>query len=239
MTTAIDQAPIGSVGLSTVIRAPARISPRIGLGGGRVDRERVAEFKRMLVEDLRALPEPICVENQGSMILADGYHRVAALSELAREFPGDRRFQFVSIRIVNAPSGQQPAAYAYEIALECSAKGPLPLTRAEKQAAIARLVLEHPEWSDREVARRVGVDHKTVGSVRRRGYSPAGERPLRAGNGEGRSASAARVARIASQVVRYGDELAAEGSGVDYDEIVAEFAYRFGELHPATAREWV
>src|SRR6202020_1857411 len=114
MNTPFDQAPIGSVGLSTVIRAPARISPRTGLGGDRVDRERVAEFKRCRGGALRGRPEPICVENQGSMILADGYHRVAALSELACEFPGDRRFQFVSIRIVNAPSGQQPAAYAYE-----------------------------------------------------------------------------------------------------------------------------
>jgi hypothetical protein len=209
------------------------------LGAARVDAGRVAEFKRMLVEDLRALPEPICVESQGSMILADGYHRIAALAELAREFPGDRRFEFVSVRVVTAPSGQLPAAYAYEIALECSAKGPLPLTRADKHTAIVRLLEARPTASNREIARLVGVSHHTV-EVRRReigGQSPTHETVNLAGS-RAASTSPARVARIAAQIVRYGDELGAQDSDVDYDEIVAELACSCRERHLATACEW-
>jgi ParB-like chromosome segregation protein Spo0J len=185
------------------------------------------------------MPEPICVESQGSLILADGHHRLAALAQLAREHPGDRRFEFISVRVANTPSGQLPAAYAYEIALACSAKGPLPLTRAEKHAAIARLLVEHPEWSDREIARRVGVDNKTVGSLRKLRNSSADDGSLRDRNGAAASTSPARVARIAAQIVRYGVELGAEGSDVEYDEIVAVLADRFRELHPRTARNWV
>jgi hypothetical protein len=234
-----DHLPIGSVPLHTIIRDPEHVSPRVGLGGARVSAERVAEFKQMLGEDLQALPEPICVENQGALILADGHHRLAALCQLAREHPGDRRFEFVSVRVANTPSGQLPAAYAYEIALECSARGPLPLTRAEKRAAITRLLGEHPECSDREIARRVGVDHKTVGSLRKRGNSPADDGSVHDQNGAPASTSPTRVARIAAQVVRCGVELGAEGSDVEYDEIVAELADRFRGFHPRTARNWV
>lgn len=192
----------------------------------------------MLVEDLRALPEPICVEYQGSMMLADGYHRFAALSELAREFPGDRRFQFVSIRIVNTPSGQQPGAFAYEVALERSANGPLPLTRAEKRAAIERLVIERPEWSNRDIARRVGVDHKTVGAVRKRGNSPSHGPGIEETPTARSPSSAARLSRIATRLVSYGDELGTEDSEVDNDDLVAVLASTFRRLHPTTASDW-
>ena len=239
MSAPFDQCPVGSVGLATIVRDPEHVSPRVGLGGARVNAERVEEFKQMLAEDLRALPEPICVENQGSLILADGHHRLAALAQLAREHPGDRRFEFVSVRVANTPPGQTPATYAYEIALACSAKGPLPLTRGEKHAAIARLVAEHPEWSDREIARRVGVDHKTVGSLRARGIPQPDDGSLHRQTGAGgASTSPVRVGRIAAQIVRYGDELGAEDSDLDYDEIVAELTYKYRELHPTTARDW-
>jgi hypothetical protein len=240
VTVSFDQLPIGSVSLTRIIRDPEHVSPRIGLSGRWVDCERVRGFKQLLVEDLRALPEPICVESQGALILADGHHRLAALEELARELPGDRRFEFVSVRIANTPPGQTPAAYAYEIAVECSAKGPLPLTRAEKQAAIERLIVEHPGWSDREIGRMVGVDHKTVGAARRRGISPPGTgAAMRDRHSAGVAAtSPARVARIAGQIVRYGHELGAEDSEVDYDEIVAELTNRSRSLHPTTASMW-
>ena len=234
-----DQCPIGSVRLETVIRDPEQVSPRRGLGAARVSAERVAEFKQMLGEDLRALPEPICVESQGSLILADGHHRVAALEQLAREYPGDRRFEFISIRVANTPSGLLPSAYAYEIALECSAKGPLPLTRAEKHVAIARLLEGRPTATNREIARLVGVSHHTVEARRREtgGQSPTRE-TVNSNGSRATSTSPARVARIAAQIVRYGVELGAEDSNVGYDETVAELAYKCRELHPTTARDW-
>jgi hypothetical protein len=40
------------------------------------------------------------------------------------------------------------------------------MTNAEKWDRIRQSLQEHPEWSDRQHAKALGVDHKTVGSVR-------------------------------------------------------------------------
>ena len=50
-----------------------------------------------------------------------------------------------------------------------------PLTRAEKQAAVLRLIEIRPGASDREIGRLAGVDHKTVGRLREWGISPPSE----------------------------------------------------------------
>src|SRR5437867_1669606 len=59
-----------------------------------------------------------------------------------------------------------PVQIAYENALKRAAFSSKPLTRSEKQAAIRRLITDRPNASDREIARMVGVDHKTVGRIR-------------------------------------------------------------------------
>lgn len=41
------------------------------------------------------------------------------------------------------------------------------LTREQRRALVAESIRAHPQLSDREHGRRVGVDHKTAGSVRR------------------------------------------------------------------------
>lgn len=43
----------------------------------------------------------------------------------------------------------------------------MPLTNEDKRAAVRRLLANHPDWSSREIARRVGCSHPTVESVRR------------------------------------------------------------------------
>lgn len=45
-------------------------------------------------------------------------------------------------------------------------KGGLGISRAEKQAAVLRAIAEHPGWSNRAIAKEIGVDHKTVGALR-------------------------------------------------------------------------
>lgn len=64
-----------------------------------------------------------------------------------------------------------PVEFTYREALKRSAFTAKPLTRAEKQQAVRRLLKANPQASDREIGRLVGVDHKTVGRARR-GISP-------------------------------------------------------------------
>ena len=70
---------------------------------------------------------------------------------------------------------------AIEFALGVNSKHGLRRTQADKRKAIT-CVLQDPEWSklsDREIGRRCGADHKTVGSIRRELTS--GEIPARTG----------------------------------------------------------
>ena len=39
-------------------------------------------------------------------------------------------------------------------------------THEDKRRAVRSMLERHPDWSDRRIAEHVGVDHKTVGSVR-------------------------------------------------------------------------
>ena len=39
--------------------------------------------------------------------------------------------------------------------------------RAERRDRGMAVLRDHPEWSDRRIAREVGVDHKTIGAWRR------------------------------------------------------------------------
>ncbi len=88
--------------------------------------------------------------------LADGFHRLAAAALAGRgEIPTDLR------------PGTVQDARRYAIGAN-QAHG-VRLTNADKRRKIG-MALDDPEWaslSDREIARRCGVDHKTVATVRR------------------------------------------------------------------------
>lgn len=43
----------------------------------------------------------------------------------------------------------------------------LPLSLADRKAAVARVLTTHPHWSDRKIASVTGLAHKTVGRIRR------------------------------------------------------------------------
>jgi ParB-like chromosome segregation protein Spo0J len=91
-------------------------------------------------------------------VLADGWHRLAALRRLgATEVP---------IAQVDA-QGHDAYEVAYQEGLRTAARQSLPLTRAEKEAAIKRLLVVGGR-SDRQIAALVGVAHTTVGRVRGR-----------------------------------------------------------------------
>ncbi len=116
-------------------------------------------------------PIEVIADPTGGFVVADGWHRVTALRALGAE-----RVQAV---VVSIPAGSDPVATAFLYAVARSAISAKPLTRAEKQAAVLRLIEIRPGASDREIGRLAGVDHKTVGRLRERGISPptAAERP--------------------------------------------------------------
>ncbi|HEY4019506.1 MAG TPA: ParB N-terminal domain-containing protein [Pseudonocardiaceae bacterium] len=107
---------------------------------------------RTLAEADAELP-PILV-HRSTMRVIDGAHRIAAArlrgadTIRARFFDGDD-------------------AAAFLLAVKSNVLQGLPLTLAERKLAAKRIVRTHPQWSDRAIAAVVGLDHKTVGSIRR------------------------------------------------------------------------
>jgi len=111
--------------------------------------------------------EPIVVVRigrHGCYFLIDGWHRVAA-AELAG-------ITHLPVRIVDLNSEQE----AYELAVRLSSRGKTPMTRAEKQTAVDRLLAAHPDWSDLAVAQLAGVSNHLVAARRRLLAEPPIER---------------------------------------------------------------
>lgn len=142
-TTQPEPLPIESITLDS------EIQPRQQL-----NQEVVAEYAEVMRQG--ATFPPVIVFFDGSKYwLADGFHRVNAKLSidgydiLVDLKPGSRREAFLYAAGANATHG-------------------LRRTNADKRRAITRLLLddEWSQWSSREIARRCGVDHKTVDKLR-------------------------------------------------------------------------
>jgi hypothetical protein len=159
----MDGSPLASIPLGQ-IRFSADAWPRAFL-----DSERVDDFTALYLEQgPAALPAPELVpDGSGGYLIGDGVHRIEAA--------GDAGLQAIPSRLLAVPVGVSPVEFAYLHALGRSAISSKPLSRAEKQEAIRRLLQLRPEDSDRAIALLVGVDHKTVGRIRR-GDSPTTRR---------------------------------------------------------------
>lgn len=107
---------------------------------------------RLLAETDADLP-PILVHRQ-TMRVIDGMHRLEAArlratpTIKAQFFDGDVEEAFV-------------------LAVETNVRHGLPLSLADRKAAALRILKAHPQWSDRAVAHKAGLTHKTVGTLRR------------------------------------------------------------------------
>jgi hypothetical protein len=106
-------------------------------------------------------PLVVVADGRGGYVLADGRHRYEARRRLGPDYA-------VVQAAVFDPDGRAPTDRAYELGLKFATVSAKPLTTAEKRAAIARLIDEFPELSNREIARLVGVSHSTVNEHRRR-----------------------------------------------------------------------
>jgi ParB-like chromosome segregation protein Spo0J len=128
-----------------------------------LDEERVEDFAALFNEQgPEALPALELVPvGPGRYLIGDGVHRCEAARRAG--------LTDVLARLVAPAADCDPVEFTYRHALGRSAVSALPLTRAEKQAAVKRLLEANPQASDREIGRLVGVDHKTVGRLRRGG----------------------------------------------------------------------
>lgn len=118
-------------------------SPRLG---GR-DEEHVARLAEVDGE----LP-PILVDRR-TMEVVDGAHRFMAAMLNGEES--------ISVEFFDGT-----AEDAFLCAVEANVKHGLPLSRADRRAAAARIIVSHPEMSDRAIAEVVGMAAKIVAEIR-------------------------------------------------------------------------
>lgn len=111
------------------------------------------EHVRTLAESGHEFP-PIIVQ-RGTMRVIDGVHRVAAAVIRGEEY--------VKVCYFDGTDDD-----AFLLAVIANAKHGLPLSLADRTAAAARIVLTHPDWSDRAIGAAAGLAHKTVAAVRLR-----------------------------------------------------------------------
>lgn len=135
-----------------------------------IDEERVEDFAALYKEQGPDALPPLELVPYGPSryLLGDGVHRHTAAGRVG--------LTSLPACLVPPAADLDPVEFTYRYALERSAISALPLTRAEKQRAVRRLLEANPQASDREIGRLVGVDHKTVGRVRR-GISPRAGMP--------------------------------------------------------------
>ena len=98
---------------------------------------------------------PPIVVHRSSMRVIDGMHRLRAA--LMR---GSDHIQAIFF------SGSEDDAFI--LAVRLNAAHGLPLSRADRAAAAARIIGSNPQWSDRAIASTTGLSDKTVASIRRR-----------------------------------------------------------------------
>ena len=123
-----------------------------------IDLKHVKLLEQQMEDGLKL--EPIIVFYDGeSYWLADGFHRWHAHHNQERE----------AIACI-IHQGSRRDAVLYSVGANAEHKPTLPRSRENKHRAVLTL-LQDPEWgkwSDREIAQRCKVDHKTVGKVRSR-----------------------------------------------------------------------
>ncbi|MFI6653663.1 hypothetical protein ACIBI8_39460 [Streptomyces sp. NPDC050529] len=144
------------------VRARAAVSPQapsyqVPLGvllaadSPRTTGENLAHARTLAASET-ALP-PILV-HRPTMRIIDGTHRVRAA--ILRQQA-----------VIEAQFFDGTPEEAFVLAVEFNTTHGLALTLADRTAAAARILITHPQWSDRAVAARTGLAAKTVGALRR------------------------------------------------------------------------
>lgn len=103
---------------------------------------------------------PVIIDEDGNVI--DGHHRVMIANELGVKYPKHMLLDLTEEQKLDL-----------SVSLNVDRRQ---LTREQKRQVIAAQLQRHPERSNREHARQLGMDHKTINSVRER-LEAAGEIP--------------------------------------------------------------
>jgi hypothetical protein len=132
------------------IRTDGGTQPRAG-----IDEEHVARLREALLAGA-TLPSLMVFYDGTDYWLADGFHRMRALRSNGAE-----------TLLCEVRQGTRRDAVLWSVGAN-QAHG-LPRSRDDLRRAIERLLRddEWRQWSDREIARRVGCSHATVGTVRK------------------------------------------------------------------------
>jgi ParB-like chromosome segregation protein Spo0J len=145
------------------------------------------EHVQVLAESVSELP-PILVDRR-TMRVIDGMHRLRAAA-----LCGVRR---IEVRYFDGPGEA-----AFLTAVKENVRHGLPLSRADREAAVVRILGEFADLSDRAVAAICGVSHSTVGAIRRRATVQDDQLPTRTGlDGRVRPLNSAAGRRAAQRIL--------------------------------------
>ncbi len=108
---------------------------------------------QVLAESEASLP-PILV-HRASMRVIDGMHRLRAAVLRGEDN--------IAVRFFDGPADE-----VFVLAVETNIRHGLPLSRADRENAAARILVEHAAWSDRAIAQKAGLSAKAVAAIRRR-----------------------------------------------------------------------
>jgi len=140
-----------------------------------------------LAETGAPLP-PILVDRRNMQVI-DGMHRLLAASLRGQE-------------TVEVEFFDGSAADVFLRAIEANVAHGLPLSRADRRAAAARIVASHPQMSDRAIGEAAGLAAKTVAAIRRSSNGAAPRLNARVGkDGRVRPVSAAQGRQRAAELL--------------------------------------
>jgi transposase-like protein len=158
-------------------------------------------------------PLPPILVDRRTMRVIDGMHRLMAASLKGQE-------------VIDVEFFDGSAADAFLRGVEANVTHGLPLSSADRRAAAARIIVSHPQMSDRAIAETTGLAARTVASIRRRSTGAVPQSNTRVGrDGRVRPLSSTEGRRRAA-------ELMAEDPGTSLREVA-----RAAGVSPATARD--
>ena len=121
---------------------------------------------KILCEKAEELP-PILV-HRSTMKVLDGRHRLHAARHQGRE-------------TIDVTYFEGTEREAFLISVESNVKHGLPLSLSDRKKAAIRILSSFPELSNRSIAAKVGLAHKTVGALRRKESDSATQPSIRVG----------------------------------------------------------